>query len=699
MDTVYGELEIGVSRVVPGHYRVGHYQVELRLTDPEVDTDRPPVTGEAAFQVNELSKLLDLPDQLGLALTEALFRDAGVRRFYSEAKAVFESSGRTLRIRISIGPGAAELNGLPWELLRDPDTQASLAVSERILLSRFMQSSDWRPVKLQPKAQLRALIAVSAPSDAATYGMAEVDATGETARVRESLGAIECSAIGQTEPLTLQLFIDSLRKAPDIVYLACHGSAPKDMEPVLFFQDAAGKAELVKARDLAQRVGELRQLPRLVVLASCESAGREGAAVSSIGALAAGALAARLADAGVPAILAMQGRISMETVKRMMPVFFRELLVDGQIDRALGFARGVVRDQADFWIPALFLRVRGGRIWYVPGFAGGRDEFEWKSICGFVRRGEFVPLIGPDLAEHVYGSARSLANDLAEANAYPLAPADHSDLARVTQYIAAKTSIRDARAQIRTSLLKNLTQRAEERGITVNHKAPPAEIVAAAAERASRDERDPLCILAGLGAKIFVTAASDPVFEMVLVSMGKAPVRCVPEWRDERRGAAPVDPGEPTAEKPLLYYVYGSTQLEQTWLLTEDDFFDYVIRVSEFNLMPLRIGEALTGGSLLFLGFPLHDWKFRILLRMILSKRGNANLDQYNHVGVQVDPEEHTFADAARAKKYLERYFLKTKNINIYWGSSADFLRELHRQLQTLEAEGPLVEEAAAAAW
>ena len=111
-------------------------------------------------------------------------------------------------------------------------------------------------------------------------------------------------------------------------------------------------------------------------------------------------LAPRLADAGVPAILAMQGKISMETVAGAMPVFFRELLRDGQIDRALAVARATVRRRADSWMPALFLRLKQGRIWYQPGFAAGDEEFQgWASITSSVRRGEFVPILGPDVGE------------------------------------------------------------------------------------------------------------------------------------------------------------------------------------------------------------------------------------------------------------------------------------------------------------
>jgi hypothetical protein len=125
-----------------------------------------------------------------------------------------------------------------------------------------------------------------------------------------------------------------------------------------------------------------------------------------------------------------------------------------------------------------------------------------------------VPLLGPDLAEHVYGSVRSLASGLAATNGYPFTPADRSDLARVAQYIAAKSSIEVARVQIRTSLLTNLVQRTRERGVKVDVNGGPLAILQAAADRAAKDPQDPLCILANLGTKFFVNAASDPLFEM-----------------------------------------------------------------------------------------------------------------------------------------------------------------------------------------
>ena len=49
---------------------------------------------------------------------------------------------------------------------------------------------------------------------------------------------------------------------------------------------------------------------------------------------------------------------------------------------------------------------------------------------------------------------------------------------------------------------------------------------------------------------------------------------------------------------------------------------------------------------------------------------------------MQVDPEEYTPAEAARVKKLLERYFDKAAKINIYWGSSSDFLKGLRDHLK-----------------
>jgi hypothetical protein len=194
----YGEIEIGFHRSQPETY-----EVELRVTDPGTDAEAAPARGQGRLSLDELARLWDQPGDYGARLADGLFADTAVRDFWLKNTASFESRGLMLRLRILIGLSAPELHGLRWELLRDPDTKLPLATSERILFSRFMLSRDWRVVKLRPKPRLKALIAVSAPSDIGDWKMAEVDYDGEAGRAREGLSGIDTTAFEKQQPVTL----------------------------------------------------------------------------------------------------------------------------------------------------------------------------------------------------------------------------------------------------------------------------------------------------------------------------------------------------------------------------------------------------------------------------------------------------------------------------------------------------------------
>ena len=395
----YAELELGLHRL-----EAEGYQAELRFTDPASEAEVPAEKGRAALHPGELLTLQLDPRAYGEALAAQVFADERVRGLYGRAKAAVEAGGRFLRLRVLVGPTAPDLHGLRWELLRDPETGAPLATSERVLFSRFLVSQDWRPVKLHRQEDLAALIAVAAPSGLDRFDLAEVDRDGEIARAQKGLGGIRSTVLGREEPLTLERLVARLRErgaATDILYLVCHGSLGK--VPWLFLQDDEGRVARVEGAALADRLRELPEPPRLVVLASCESAGTADGSTQA-------ALAPRLAEAGVTAVLAMQGQISMETVEKAVPVFFSELVKDGRIDRAIAVARGTVRDRSDAWMPALSLRLKSGRLWYEPGFAGEEDPFKkWRSIAASVRQGRSVPILGPDIGEHLYGTARERA--------------------------------------------------------------------------------------------------------------------------------------------------------------------------------------------------------------------------------------------------------------------------------------------------
>jgi hypothetical protein len=380
----------------------------------------------------------------------------------------------------------------------------------------------------------------------------------------------------------------------------------------------------------------------------------------------------------------------MQTVATMMPTFFRELLRDGQIDRALAVARGKVRDRGDAWMPALYSRLTSGRLWYTQGFHGAKGKDVWRSLLAPVARGKVVPIIGPRLLEAAHGSSHETAMRLAGAHHYPMAAHEWDDLPRVTEYMGVKESRFNVVQAYQDQLLHDLIEQ---------HRSwlPPAEIpptnkkprlgklLALVGAHLRQHRAEPHRILAELGASVYVTTNFDPQLEWALEAHGRAPQMVRTPWRYKRKplSAAELAVKVPTNKAPLVYHVFGAfgPQADDGLVLTENDYFDYLLNASAARLIPSEVESALVDNSLLFLGFRLTDWHFRVLFRLLMSLPGREKLRDYCHVAVQLDPDMQTMADVEGAKVYLAEYLGKEANINIFWGSSEEFLCALRDEL------------------
>jgi hypothetical protein len=362
----FAELELGL------HRRDGEpYLVELRYTQPDSDADVRLGQGQpiqAQFDFSALRAQSTNPAAYGRALGGMLFADRALAQAFAEARASTQTQDLPLRVRLLVGPTASELHTLRWEALCDPATGEPLFTGEHVLFSRYLSSLDWRPVRLRPQGRLSALVVVANPSDLSDYDLAPLDPQAEFSRACQGLGQIPTTVLPdpsgpKARRATLGELIACLRDgAHDILYLVCHGAIAKK-EPWLWLEDEQGKVALTRGAELVTRLKELPQRPRLIVLASCESAGA-GLGESLM------ALGPRLAEAGVPAVIAMQGKIGLPTLARFMPAFFEALQQDGQIDRAMAAGRAAVAERPDAWMPVLFMRLKSGRIWAVPGVAG-----------------------------------------------------------------------------------------------------------------------------------------------------------------------------------------------------------------------------------------------------------------------------------------------------------------------------------------
>jgi hypothetical protein len=686
--TQYAELELSLER-----QDADSFAVDLRFTLPDSEADQRGKAENICIAIDELRQLADDPAAYGRRLGQDFFAFPGVR----EVLAVVQSSGVDLRFRLSISPTDRDLQGLRWETLADPDAPqpgAPLLMSERVLFSRYVDSRDWRQVARRAKGDLRALVVVANPSDLDSYRLAPIDVTGEIKRARDGMvGINKIDILGESDRATKPNIIDRLKTGPDIFYLVCHG-ALIDGKSMLWLEDDAGKAERVDGATVVSWLSELKQPPRLVVLISCQSAGTgDGGTAVAAGTVevdALGALGPRLGSAGVPAVLAMHGNVTMSTVEAFMPKFFSELQKDGLVDRAVALARGAVRDRPDAWAPVLYMRLKRGSLWSQSGFAideSGEPYEGWPALLHRINASKCTPILGAGMTESLIGPRREVAQRWAKTYRFPLAPDDQDDLPQVAQFVYVNQKDRqllldELRDSVRAGLLAQLGN-----DITDELRNAPndALLLELGKRRWASNTDEPHWVLAQAPFPIFVTTALDGLLTEALKAAGKDPQEELFRWNDDEGWPPLLRETEPdyvpTPEKPLVYHLFGHLGVDHSLVITEDDYFDYLIGATKNrDQIPHYVRAALAETALLFLGFEMDGWDFRVLFRSIMTQQvQRSRRMQIAHAGVQIDLIEGQILEIDRARRYLESYF-EDSNIHIYWGSVEDFSRELRQQ-------------------
>jgi hypothetical protein len=684
-------------------YRTGadSYEVELRFNDLSSQGQNEPVRARAAILPEELAWYQDRPQEYGEKLSTGVFQDQEIRSTFGSAKAAVEARGGRLRISLVIEPAAPQLHALAWELLADPITKARISTNEGTPFSRFLFGRDWTGIPLLRKCELKALIAVPDPLNLEDWGMTKVDAKAEIHRAREALSGVHATVLENS--VTLDALIDRIREGVDVLYLVCHGALrpPKEdsdsddfeigfgegpevtrrqgiKSPVLYLERRdTREVSAVSGGQFARRLADLGRcpLPRLVVLVSCESAGAKG---DWTGQSAQASLAPRLARAGVPALVAMQGKVSMATADQFMKVFFTQLMEHGSIDQAMAAARSKVRDRADCWMPALFLRLKDGRLWYEPSFTpGARVDFD--SIADEIEAGKFTPIIGWGLTEGIYGSKIELSERLAEEKRVPFEPHHQGELALVSQYLqltarSDMNALKALKERMRVEVLERFKDRLEGDF----SQSMLSTVLDAAGKLQRKNENDPYRIVARMPASVFINASPDGLLTEALTEVGKNPLVRTPHWKFSLPSAE-AEKLNPTEMNPLVLHVFGHFADPESLVLGEDDYLDYLMGVAQNQaLISNVVKEAVTNRALMFLGFNLTDWSFRVLFRIIMNLMAGARNRQSRkpNVAVQVEPDGSLFSGTEEAKYYLQKFY-GPSNIEVFWGTSEDFLAAL----------------------
>jgi hypothetical protein len=291
-----------------------------------------------------------------------------------------------------------------------------------------------------------------------------------------------------------------------------------------------------------------------------------------------------------------------------------------------------------------------------------------------------TPVLGPGLLDHLVGTTRELARRWADESRFALSPYQLEDLPQVAQFLAVTEKREYPPKELRRRLDAELQRR---------FGALPGRTVDDRLEAARQMPWEPHTVLAQLPFPLYVTANPDDQLRRALVAQGRAPRAEVFPWHnrpDDKwpRSVFEQDPDyEPTPDSPLVYHLFGRLDLPHSVVLTEDDYFEFLLGVPRHaQNAPKVVREALTRSALLFLGFRLDGWDFRVLFRTILAQGERLRLKQgVPHVAAQVAPEEGRNIDTERARDYLETAFGQA-DVTIYWGSVDDFLRDMCKRAE-----------------
>lgn len=285
------------------------------------------------------------------------------------------------------------------------------------------------------------------------------------------------------------------------------------------------------------------------------------------------------------------------------------------------------------------------------------DDRDWETLLQRIKDGKCTPFLGAGACSGFVPLGSQLAAKWAEAHGYPLS--DSTQLARVAQYLAVEHD---------PYFPKEVLQREFEAFEPPDFSRPDS----------------PHGILADLGLPLYLTTNYDGFMEAALRDRERDPRTENCKWNDYLHFEStdnPEDDRAPTRPNPVVYHLHGHYELPQSLVLTEDDYLDFLVRLTrdQQDMLPAYIRAALAGTSLLFVGYSLADWSFRVLFRGLVSSLGAQARMTSIAVQLMTDTEGSSPDAVKSAKAYMNNYFSTIQEIKVrtYWGPASEFAEEL----------------------
>ncbi|MCB0211494.1 MAG: SIR2 family protein [Anaerolineae bacterium] len=283
------------------------------------------------------------------------------------------------------------------------------------------------------------------------------------------------------------------------------------------------------------------------------------------------------------------------------------------------------------------------------------DDRDWDSLLYRIKAGQCTPFLGPEIIREIVSTDHEVATGWAREHAYPLH--DVHNLPRVAQFLAIK---------------RDPAFPADEFARYLN---------AIEMQPDYHDPDEPHSFFANLPLPFYITTNYDDFLVQALGHHARNSYREVCRWNRYVKDQPSVfDPGSnvnfgPT--NPVVYHLFGHTDLPESMVLTEDDYLDFLVNISRnAAIIPRQIEKALVQTSLLFIGYEVSDIRFRILFRGLVAslQRGLRRTS----IAVQIEPKppETGAITIAQVRDYLQDYLAKD-DVRVYWGDSFEFVKEL----------------------
>jgi hypothetical protein len=639
------------------------------------------------------------PGEDGERLFAWLFADERIRSAWAETR----GQQPQRRIRLRIDAAAPELHTVPWELLRDPGEGSApqdLAAATATPFSRYL-AGRWQPGAPILQRPVKMLVAIANPANLDKFNLTPVDIDQEWDLIQKATEGQPIELTLLLQPCTLTGLEKALKNGYHILHFIGHGAyRSRDKQAVLFMADEANQTSLVTDQEfagmLARQLGDTTMRSddkvRLVFLASCQSAQRSPADAFR-------GLAPQLVAAGMPAVLAMQDLVPVDTARQFAATFYRQLLQHGQVDLASNEARSSVLS-AGLWgeaIPVLFSRLRGNQLLGERGrISSTQEKMFWPFLLENVLRRQCTPFLGPQVTSGLLPDRETVARKMADKYGYPLA--DPQNLVRVAQFMdiySPGLSHSEYQGILRRGLFNYLDikpdkeQKERFKNATFTETA---EALGWAEKILNLQENEIHHLLADLDLPLYVTTNFDNFMYEALKHKGVSPRRVGPRWQKAEAGNPQyVLSPKPTPEQPVVFHLNGHdgnpTQFQHL-VLSEDDYLEQIIRLSrdQETILPVDMLGLLSSHSFIFLGFQLDDWEFRTILQgLIKTLPPKMPNERKRHVGVQLMVEQGPGVE--KTMEYLGRY-MGQFDIDVYWGTPWQFITELTNHIQAyLETE------------